>query len=232
MLDTLSKKLLPALEEYSRYEEVAIDNLSNAEPSDRYREQIRRLISEHKAPSSFREKLAIPDYRRKVVLTAVLVVLLLALTACGVKYAYDWFTITHHDKGSNFEYEDTGIKGIEAYYEPAAIPESFIQSDKTKNSIANIIVYQNDQDNRIIFKQILLANGWFSLNTENKEYGERNIDNIQVFYAKGDDEWSVVWRNEFYRFLIHCPSSFTWEEVEELVLSVKPEDGEASQVNK
>ena len=169
----------------------------------------------------------------KRILIAAVVAASLALTACGVKYASDWFNITENGGDSIFGSEDSGIGEIKGYYLPTAIPESYSKYFSNVDMICHIQAYVNNEDiqQKIYFTQIPITDGWSSIKTEGAEHGETTVEGIRVYYVKKEESWFVIWRNEHYKFTFTCPASFEWSEVAELILSVKPASPNNGQAN-
>jgi len=157
--------------------------------------------------------------------TAALIIalMLVLLTSSAVIFREEigGFFISFFEDHANFDSENTTLTEIDVYYEPTYISEGYSQVAKEISDWFTYYSYENKKT-VIIFRQTLLSNGGFNFDTENAEHGSRMIGETEVYYTIKKSTVTLVWRNETCSFLLMCPDTFSWEEIERIVTGIKP----------
>jgi len=158
------------------------------------------------------------------VIVAIVAAVLALLTSCAVIFREEigGFIVSFFDDHADFGHEKPPLSVIDVYYEPTYIPDGFDYIDGMKMPITVAYYYKNGANEEIRIEQLLLSNSSFTLDTENAEHGTRMIGETAVYYSIKKSTCTLVWRNETCIFLLMCPDSFSWEEIERIILGIQP----------
>ena len=111
---------------------------------------------------------------------------------------------------------------IEVEYKPSYIDENgYFELEKLKHK-QNVVTIWTNGTEIIDLTQTIIANTSVSINTENAEYQTIYIGEHKVFCVLRDNTYYVQWLAHGYLFGMGCDASLGFEEVEKIVLSVKP----------
>ena len=93
----------------------------------------------------------------------------------------------------------------------------------TRSSTLSIALWWDNGTDEIYFKQSFGSSSMqTSVDTEGASYMTASIDDHIVYYIYKNG-YTVLWRNMNSSFLMICPESITWEDVERMIRSIEAE---------
>lgn len=224
-------------------QEFELLDYSHIKASDSFKERISGIIyQEKRAQGRLTPKRIIIS-----IVAAVLVSLLIAFAASArLRQKTVDFFLEVHDKFSklivvgaeeNTDSTDGGTQKedpeeplitypteIETVYIPSYIDENgYLQLDLFQNE-SNVYMLWINGEFMIDLSQNIVHDTNISMDTEYAEYKTAYIDNSEVFYNLKNGIYLVVWLDHGYIFTMTCDEELGWEEVEKIVLSLKPVD--------
>ena len=187
-------------------------------PQIKTTEEEKREFAEHLQK---RQKTRETKHKTAALIIALMLVL---LTSSAVIFREEiaGFFISFFDDHASIDTDSSGLTEIDVYYEPTYIPEGYNYRDGFKNELTTAYYYTNAVKAEIRIEQTLFNNADINIDTENAEHGSRMIGETEVYYTIKKSTVTLVWRNETCSFLLMCPDSFSWEEIERIVTGIKP----------
>ena len=151
----------------------------------------------------------------KFLIAATLIIALIAtVCACG-KTIVD-FIIERFELGTRFDSNENG-KVITDKYIPTYIPEEYTLIEDNFYIVSTNLVWSNGND-KIIFTQ---GYGVITLNTEHENYFTNTINGNTVYYIEISEHKNAIWKQDGFTFDLVVPSTLTWDEIDNMILSVK-----------
>ena len=190
-------------------------------PSVEYRSKIKALIS---GLSNKGENKVFGWKKIIVIITAVTIILALAITAIALREKIADFFETETDGGIRLNLPEESPGSKEGYYLLVSIPDGFEKSyfnaDKRR-----IITEWSRGDELICFEQRLMSTGdQIDFDTESEDYRKEKIGEYTVYYTYKYSTHFTVWKNDKYVFFLDCESDvLTWEEIKNLIFTMKLE---------
>ena len=56
---------------------------------------------------------------------------------------------------------------------------------------------------------------------ENSGYSTTQLEELKIYYLVKDEMYTVRWLSDGYSFMLYCPGSLGWEEIEKIILSIE-----------
>lgn len=188
--------------------------------TDEYKEKISVLLD----TMSRHKKLKVFGLRKIIVIiTAVTLILALAITAVAYREEIADFFETYFDDGLQLEVDDQEYIPADGRYVITRIPEGFEETYSNQTKLKFQTEWTHG-DEFIYLEQTVLTDGYqVNIDTESEHFKKENIFGITVYYTYKHGVHTAVWKNERYGFSLDCECDISWEEIKLLILSMKVE---------
>lgn len=160
---------------------------------------------------------------RIVILAAILVTLTMIMSISAIRTRIVDFVVSVYEKFiclSIDENEYIYPQTIEKVYKPSYTPSNFIEFENSIRTIYSITRYKNSND-RINLYQYVISRKNVNFDNEYSDYTPRYINDQKVYYTIKEDKYTVRWIANDYSFVLSCPESLGWDEIEKIILSIE-----------
>lgn len=138
------------------------------------------------------------------------------------------FIIKTYDKFSSFFVEQNTLSDtneflfeeIETQFSPQKLPDDFSVSKQFGTDYLCVMIWKNKTNEYIEFYQCTASTA-MNINTENVKLSQRAVEDMQLYYYTQNNVTSYVWYKDGYAFSLNTPDYFTFEQIEEIIKSVK-----------
>ena len=157
--------------------------------------------------------------RRRILIAAAVLAATLMLVGCCV---LGGFIIRDYDNGRGTNFYLSGEGGKETFEEiyMPTIPEEYILDGGYDFPTMKSYVWHLG-DKEIIFEQELTENRSVLLDTEYKDYSVIEINGCTIYYIGRYDDYVALWLYDGYLFNVMTDGGVTFEEVCDIIESVK-----------
>ena len=224
MISNKEKKLIKeALIEFNKREISAIRELPpyEYEISDKFNNDMNALLLRMQ---NLERKIHI---KKRIFMVAAIIAISLMLVGCCV---LGGFIIRDYDNGRGTNFYLSGEGGKETFEEiyMPTIPEEYILDGGYDFPTMKSYVWHLG-DKEIIFEQELTENRSVLLDTEYKDYSVIEINGCTIYYIGRYDDYVALWLYDGYLFNVMTDGGVTFEEVCDIIESVKviPEESPA-----
>lgn len=160
---------------------------------------------------------------RIAILAAILVTLTMIMSISAIRTLIVDFVVSVYEKfvclsidEEEYDYPQT----IEKVYRPTYIPINYSKVDVKFKTLYVKTKYE-DSNNTIKFYQYVISRKNVSFDNEYSDYTPKYINNQKVYYTIKEDKYTVKWIMNDYSFVLSCPESLGWDEIEKIILSIE-----------
>lgn len=176
------------------------------EVSNQFKQKISQLIQKQRKPyfyliNTVGKRIACMIIALFVVMTTT-VMSVEALRVPVIRFIIETFEkFTSIDFGSDSE--TIVPETIETKYEPEYIPAGYNFVNENSSDMLVKIIYQNEAEDQIIFKQTTLSNVSMNIDTEGTVTENIVINNYTAIYYSNKGINSIIWSDENYSYNVH-----------------------------
>lgn len=132
-----------------------------------------------------------------------------------IEFIYEKFVCLSIDE-EEYNYPET----IEKIYKPKYIPVDYEYYEINIRTIRVKVEYKNSSET-MLFYQYVISRKNVNFDNEYSDYTPRYIDDQKVYYTIKEDKYTVKWVAHDYSFVLSCPESLGWDEIEKIILSIE-----------
>lgn len=187
---------------------------TNASHSEGYEEKISELLSgslngeRHSA-------------RRIPLVAAIAAAVLISLTVTAVAFGdkISNFFEEVFDKYTRLEVNDTETDLLDEIHIPTYLPEGYEQNEYSEG-LTYVDATWDNGTNLIMYSQSALNAGSVTMDTESAEHSYVNVCGFNMHCVTKNDTYLLVWEDGSYCYVMQCPVTLDWEEIERIVDSI------------
>ena len=163
------------------------------------------------------------SFRKRIILAAIIVVLLAFVTGGVIVFVSSGFRGTvYNDNTRIFAFDVGGSPSvIEEQYMLSVVPEGFELCEYEANDIYVYSLYQNSENQRLVFQQSVKNKFHPHINTEGYDLQETSINGCNAVYIEYSSDQGVssivIWNNKDY--IITLSGDFDKSELVNLAIS-------------
>ena len=185
-------------------------------------QSFKNTISSYEKLAETREKAYLNRIKAwKIVAVAALISALLLVTACTVgkpiiRFFKEVFN-THTEISA--DYPDAP-RLVEEILSCSGIPSGY---DQVEQKCLDFICTTrwSDGNEDIILTQQTIEKSYIFVNTENTEMNKCTVGDVEAFYSLKFGSYTFVFEKHQYLFILACPESLSWEEIEALIVGIE-----------
>ena len=187
--------------------------------SERFNKRMAKLIkSQKKVYYNFINT----AYKRVAIICIVLLTML--TTACSVKAIREpivnFFTEVY-ESFTRYFFDGDIADTITKEYFISDLPDEYIETDKIVSEAAITTVYENNNGDRIKFRQQITLNGEHTFDSENKEKLVKEIDGLTIDFYVEDMIINAIWVKDEYSFRLTTYGAISVDEIELMIKSIQ-----------
>lgn len=187
---------------------------------------LRERINSTLNPTPRKRKL----YPRKLIIALVAIIsmcflIMLAVSAQIRNTIVDFF-VEVYESFTLLLVKDNGTEDnpdtIESIYEPSYLTENNYEKSKENINKLTAAIIWTKGDFTIEFSQSIIDDNHIKFDTEAASFKTEIIGEQEVLYKVKNGIYTIKWLAYGYSFSIRCNEALGWDEVEKIVLSIKP----------
>ena len=162
--------------------------------------------------------------RIAIILAAILVCLSMMMSISAIRIKVIDFVVSIYEKYIALSIDEPSSnypKTIEKVFKPTYIPDEYMENSFSQEQLTVKLSWNSSRLKIRFYQNVILNDTDVYLDNENSKSSSLKVGNITIYYILKNGEYSIKWINEGYLFLISCPESLEWEEIEKIIMSVE-----------
>lgn len=187
--------------------------------SERFNKRMEKLIRSQKKP--YWNIINTTTKRVAVIIVAIFTVFTATFSVKAIREPIVNFFTEVYESFTRYFFDGDIADTITKEYFISDLPDEYIETDKIVSEAAITTVYENNNGDKIKFRQQITLNGEHTFDSENKEKLVKKIDGLTIDFYVEDMIINAIWVKEEYSFRLTTYGDISVDEIESMIKSIQ-----------